>query len=307
MEAGRIRQVPVNGEAQLRYRVRGNDLDGDGRLVGTTFWDVHTRAVVLGCVGVVVDGLFVGATVDGLIGTIAGPDDVGLGAPGFAFIVVRHVFTREPIVPAHRVIDVLTLAIIRARAVVDGGVGVVVEGKWIGATLRFHFNRFTSDAEGDGLEVTGFECKCAQRQILGWDADLDGGVVPPVAEAVDHFQLQTAGAVTQAERSKVFAVIRIAFALGDHAVGIGQNERHFTPPQGGVQGHQHFCFSIGAGQNAHARPVIVRCIRVVIERFGVGATEHRLVIAVAVRHNKGTHTLRLTRIGEGDQFAGGKI
>ena len=136
----RVGQGPVHGvvEPEVDQRVVAVDFNRHGGLVVATCRNGDARSVVGRGVGVVVHRSLVGASVNRLVGAVAFPHDVRLGTRRFARVVEGHVLPGEVVVAAHRVVDVVALTLVRTRTVIHSGVGVVVEGIGVGASLGLH-------------------------------------------------------------------------------------------------------------------------------------------------------------------------
>ena len=271
----------------------------DGQLVAAALQGAHTGAVVVGGVGVVVEGILVGATVHGQFVAVALGDHPSLGALRFACIGERGVLAGDVVERTNRLVDVLTFAVVGARTVVHSGCRVVVEGEGVGASFDLDFFSFAIQPKRDGLQGAFRERERAEVQVLGGHSHSQCRTVPTVAEAVHHGQHETTRSVVQAEVAFRCGVVGEALAFQQHACIVGQGEADFSTPHGGRQrGHgQHLV--VATFGNHHARAVVVGGFGVVVDRILVGASVHGLCSAIAFRHNPRLGAFGLTCVGVG--------
>ena len=233
-------RVVGQGEADFSTPHCGRQRGHGQHLVVAAFRNHHTRAVVVGGVGVVVDRVFVGATVHGLCGAIALRHNPRLCAFGFARVGVSRVGPCQVIVAAHRCIDVFAFAVVRARPIVHGGVRIVVERGGVGAPFHLHDFHVASHAKRHGLEVSLLEGETAQGHAQRGNGDVQESAVPTVAEAVGHFQHETTFHVVDAEELGVGAEVPEILSGDQHAVVVRNGVGDFTAPHLGGEGGQDF-------------------------------------------------------------------
>ena len=150
----------------------------------------------------------------------------------FAGVVVGHILGRKKIVPTNRLVNVLTLAIVRTASVVRGRGGVVIEGERVGTTFNLHFLGFALHAKREGLGASGLERETPDVQAQQGDADVQHRAVPAVPEAVDHLQREASRRRVETEIQRGCGIVLEALTFHEGTIFVGDGEADFPTPEG---------------------------------------------------------------------------
>ena len=159
-----VSQVPVHGHKQSKVRQRINTihLNQQCTFVGAASGNHHARPVVLGGLGIVVDGVRIGAPVNRLLGAIPIPGHPRKCALRLTRIAEGDVFPCCVVVGADGLVNIVAFAVVGARAIVNGGKRIKVEGEGVRASLLLDDVGLATVTKRNGLVHTIFKGKGSQ-------------------------------------------------------------------------------------------------------------------------------------------------